>query len=254
MPRTLFTIRDLTTPVRSLSSVTPLCIRRSGVGFFASQKTQTLERQLVIYLQQQQRFTKHTQGKRDTNMSFLLPGLRRGFLLSTPLVLSAPLLIHQYRNARMPVYRCDGPDPLTKITNDLGRNYASGAKTPIITESGAANPRAIRQISMGSILGVFCGLGISVFSKPLAILLGLGILAVQVSLFLDRYIIAMKLCISVLQIMCYVYMLDATLPAGHASDAYMQMLTTSSLLSLEASILSLIHTCNADSSRPMYDR
>lgn len=32
---------------------------------------------------------------------------------------------------------------------------------------------------MGSILGVLCGLGVSVFSKPLALLLGLGIVAVQ---------------------------------------------------------------------------
>jgi uncharacterized membrane protein (Fun14 family) len=47
-------------------------------------------------------------------------------------------------------------------------------------ESGAANPRAIRQVSMGSILGVICGLGISVFSKPLAILIGLGIFVLQV--------------------------------------------------------------------------
>jgi uncharacterized membrane protein (Fun14 family) len=63
----------------------------------------------------------------------------------------------------------------------LTRNYASEARTPVITESGAANPRAIRQVSMGSILGVFCGLGISVFSKPLAILIGLGIFVLQVS-------------------------------------------------------------------------
>jgi uncharacterized membrane protein (Fun14 family) len=43
------------------------------------------------------------------------------------------------------------------------------------------NPQAVRQISMGSILGVIGGLGISVFSKPLAILIGLGIFALQVS-------------------------------------------------------------------------
>jgi hypothetical protein len=35
---------------------------------------------------------------------------------------------------------------------------------------------------MGSILGVFCGLGVSVFSKPLAILIGLGIFVLQVRL------------------------------------------------------------------------
>jgi hypothetical protein len=110
-------------------------------------------------------------------MAFLLPGLRRGLLLTTPLILSAPLLT-QYRHRQS--IRCDGPDPLSKITRDLTGNYASEARTPIITESGAANPRAIRQVSMGSILGVFCGLGISVFSKPLAILIGLGVFVLQV--------------------------------------------------------------------------
>jgi hypothetical protein len=93
----------------------------------------------------------------------------------------------------------------------LTRNYAAEAQTPILTESGAASkffptcldwfmsggllfgwgstgltndadPRAIRQVSMGSILGVFCGLGVSVFSKPLAILIGLGIFVLQVRL------------------------------------------------------------------------
>jgi hypothetical protein len=99
-------------------------------------------------------------------------------MLSTPIILSTPLLM-QYRYSQ-PI-RCDGPDPITKITNDLTRNYASEAKTPVILESGAGNPKAIRQVSMGSILGVFCGLGISVFSKPLAILIGLGIFVLQVS-------------------------------------------------------------------------
>ncbi|KAF2024880.1 hypothetical protein EK21DRAFT_77726 [Setomelanomma holmii] len=108
-------------------------------------------------------------------MSFLMPGLRRGLILTTPLLLSTPLLLHQYRH---PI-RCDGPDPLSKITSDLTKNYSSEASVPIITESGAANPRAIRQVSMGSILGVLCGLGISVFSKPLAILIGLGIFVLQ---------------------------------------------------------------------------
>jgi hypothetical protein len=139
----------------------------------------SFKQQLTVYLGQQNLYQKPKSRTLHHNMSFLLPGLRRGLMLSTPLVLSAPLLVHQYRY-RQPIL-CDGPDPLTKITGDLTRNYASEAKTPIITESGAANPRAIRQVSMGSILGVFCGLGISVFSKPLAILIGLGIFVLQVS-------------------------------------------------------------------------
>ncbi|EOA89394.1 uncharacterized protein SETTUDRAFT_37907 [Exserohilum turcica Et28A] len=110
-------------------------------------------------------------------MSFLLPGLRRGLLLSTPLILSTPLLAYQLRNGQR--IRCDGPDPLTKITNDLKSNYTTEAKTPVITQSGVMNPETVQQISMGSILGVIGGIGLSVFSRPLAILIGLGIFAVQ---------------------------------------------------------------------------
>ncbi|KAJ4354027.1 uncharacterized protein N0V89_005760 [Didymosphaeria variabile] len=108
-------------------------------------------------------------------MAFLLPGLRRSLLLSTPLILSAPLLV---QTIKRPVL-CDGPDPLSKITSDLRNNYTHEAQTPVIKTSGAPNPRAIRQVSMGSILGVVAGLGVSVFSKPLAVLIGLGIVCIQ---------------------------------------------------------------------------
>lgn len=134
-----------------------------------------IKEDLTVYLHQHQ----HHHHKPIT-MSFLLPGLRRGLMLSTPLILSTPLLVHQFRSRQ--TFRCDGPDPFSKIANDLTSNYTSEARTPIITESGSANPRAIRQVSMGSILGVFCGLGISVFSKPLAVLIGLGVFVLQVRL------------------------------------------------------------------------
>lgn len=118
----------------------------------------------------------HLSSTRHKNMAFILPGLRRSLILATPLVLSAPLLARVHHR---PMY-CDGPDPFTKISSDLKNNYAQNAQTPVIKTSGAPNPRAIRQVSMGSILGVLLGLGVSVFSKPLAVLIGLGIVCVQV--------------------------------------------------------------------------
>ena len=136
-----------------------------------------IERQLSAYLQHQHRFPiRNTQP--TPTMSFLLPGLRRGALLATPLILSTPLLVHNFRHAQ--TIRCDSADPLAKL-GDLRNTYARDAQTPVITQSGAPNPKAVRQISMGSILGVLGGLGISVFSKPLAVLIGLGVLLVQVS-------------------------------------------------------------------------
>lgn len=128
-----------------------------------------IERQLSAYLHRNRTFA--------PDMSFLLPGLRRGALLATPMILSTPLLVRSFRNAQ--AIRCDSADPLAKL-GDLRNTYARDAQTPVITQSGAPNPKAIRQVSMGSILGVIGGLGISVFSKPLAILLGLGIVVLQV--------------------------------------------------------------------------
>ncbi|KAF2715076.1 hypothetical protein K504DRAFT_366956 [Pleomassaria siparia CBS 279.74] len=110
-------------------------------------------------------------------MAYLLPGLGRGLLISTPLILSAPLLM---RNFKRPIL-CEGPDPYTKIVSDLKNTYAREAKVPVVQQSGALNPKAIRQISLGSILGVIGGLGISVFSKPLALLIGLVIVCVQLA-------------------------------------------------------------------------
>lgn len=161
-------------PLQSLSSATA-----------ARSRTNTLEVQLSAYLQHQyQDQTDHHHNhvfrqQSSRGMSFLMPGFRRGLLLGTPLVLSAPLLAHHLRFAQ--TIRCDGPNPLTKITNDLTNGYNSEAQVPVVTQSGTVNPRAIRQISMGSILGVLAGVGISIFSKPLAILIGLGIFTLQVS-------------------------------------------------------------------------
>jgi len=140
----------------------------------------SLEKELSGYLRYQQQH-RHLffSAPQEKAMAFILPGLRRGLMASTPLILASPLLVYQSRHAQR--IRCDGPDPLTKITQDLTNGYTSEAQTPIITQSGSINPRAIRQVSMGSILGVVGGLGISVFSRPLAILIGLGIFFLQVS-------------------------------------------------------------------------
>ena len=152
------------------SQLAKLAILPASKTPFLVPRSAPIERQLSAYLQNQRSST--------PQMSFLLPGLRRGALLATPLILSTPLLVHNFRHAQ--AIRCDSADPLAKL-GDLRNTYARDAQTPVVTQSGAPNPRAVRQVSMGSILGVIGGLGISVFSKPLAILLGLGIVVLQVS-------------------------------------------------------------------------
>jgi hypothetical protein len=99
-----------------------------------------------------------------------------------PLLLSTPFLLHQHSHRSRPIL-CDSPDPLTKITSDLKTTFARKDAPPAATvqQSGVGlNPKTIRQISLGSVLGLLGGLGVSVFSKPLAILFGLGVVVVQV--------------------------------------------------------------------------
>jgi hypothetical protein len=160
---------------RFLSSETP---RAARLLTSTQKRGPAIEKQLSAYLQRQHSPRRTSSPATPATMSFLLPGLRRGLVLSSPLLLSTPLLAYQYRHTQ-PI-RCDSADPLAKL-GDLRNKYASDAKTPVITQSGAANPRAVRQISMGSILGLVGGLGVSVFSKPLAILIGLGVILVHVS-------------------------------------------------------------------------
>ncbi|KEQ96770.1 hypothetical protein AUEXF2481DRAFT_3465 [Aureobasidium subglaciale EXF-2481] len=58
-------------------------------------------------------------------------------------------------------------------------SYTSNAKVPVVNRRGGLNPSAVRQVSSGSIAGVLGGLAVSLFSKPLALLIGLLIVGVQ---------------------------------------------------------------------------
>ncbi|KAI5208528.1 hypothetical protein E4T39_01364 [Aureobasidium subglaciale] len=58
-------------------------------------------------------------------------------------------------------------------------SYTSSAKVPVVNRRGGLNPSAVRQISSGSIAGVLGGMAVSLFSKPLALLIGLLIVGVQ---------------------------------------------------------------------------
>ncbi|KAF1998895.1 hypothetical protein P154DRAFT_523725 [Amniculicola lignicola CBS 123094] len=112
-------------------------------------------------------------------MAFLHPGLRPTILfsmsMSIPMLLCTPLLTTRYSQ---PI-RCDAsPNAYTNITSDL-KSQLSGS-SPIRTTTRRPHPAAVRQVSLGSILGVLGGLGVSVFSKPLAVLIGLGVVIVQV--------------------------------------------------------------------------
>ncbi|CAD0109900.1 unnamed protein product [Aureobasidium uvarum] len=58
-------------------------------------------------------------------------------------------------------------------------SYTNNAKVPVVNRRGGLNPNAVRQISSGSIAGVIGGMAVSLFSKPLTLLIGLLIVGVQ---------------------------------------------------------------------------
>lgn len=97
--------------------------------------------------------------------SALVVGLSFSSVLLAPLALRPrPLLL-----------RCDAsPEPLA------GRewSYTCDARTPVRSQ-GRWNPQALKQVSAGSILGLIGGLAVSVFSKPLAVVIGLLVFGIQ---------------------------------------------------------------------------
>lgn len=99
--------------------------------------------------------------------------------LSLPLTLglgaTTGLLAHNLLALRRPssyILRCDTPSAAFA-------SYQRDAKTPVVKQ-GRMNPQVFRQISTGSITGLIGGLAVSVFSKPLALLIGLLVVGVQV--------------------------------------------------------------------------
>ncbi|KAI4846428.1 hypothetical protein E4T44_05067 [Aureobasidium sp. EXF-8845] len=101
-------------------------------------------------------------------MSFLLASRPLGIGLGLGAAFTSYSLLTPRRN----LYAlCDSSATLNSYTNN--------AKVPVVNRRGGLNPNAVRQISSGSIAGVLGGMAISLFSKPLTLLIGLLIVGVQ---------------------------------------------------------------------------
>lgn len=78
------------------------------------------------------------------------------------------------------------PRPVTQFDVSPAPAYSSefshsrDAKTPLTKDGSTLNPAAVKQISLGSILGLGAGILLSAFSRSLTVLLGLGIVIWQV--------------------------------------------------------------------------
>jgi len=69
------------------------------------------------------------------------------------------------------------PMKLDSVPNSSAEGYNRSSQTPL--RNYKLNPRAVRQISSGSILGLCAGLAVSTFSRSLALLIGLLVVGVQ---------------------------------------------------------------------------
>ena len=102
----------------------------------------------------------------------------RPLLLAIPLGLglSLPLL----RSHPSSVIRCDyGPSSIAQPAQQSWAYQAQSSEQGPLSRYGISAATA-RQISLGSVLGLLVGLGLRIFSRPLAFTIGLGILAVEV--------------------------------------------------------------------------
>jgi hypothetical protein len=59
--------------------------------------------------------------------------------------------------------------------------HSRDAQIPLTQDGKTLNPAAVKQISLGSILGLGAGVLLSAFSRSLTLILGLGIVVWQVS-------------------------------------------------------------------------
>ncbi|KAK7520919.1 uncharacterized protein IWZ02DRAFT_452233 [Phyllosticta citriasiana] len=101
--------------------------------------------------------------------------LLRPFALGACFV-SAPILLlrpWQHQQSLLRPLRCDSP-PSIPVLNEHTRE----ARTPV-WKDGRVNPAVWKQISSGSILGLLSGVAVGIFSKPLALLIGLLVFGVQ---------------------------------------------------------------------------
>lgn len=107
--------------------------------------------------------------------------LRHPFSLrNRPLLLTSAALgfsIPFFASPRFPAL-LDTSSPVSFSSSSY--THSPDAKTPLNKDSKSINPAAVKQISLGSILGLGAGVLVSAFSRTLTLLLGVGIVVVQV--------------------------------------------------------------------------
>ncbi|KAK8199611.1 hypothetical protein HDK77DRAFT_440593 [Phyllosticta capitalensis] len=110
-----------------------------------------------------------------SSLRLLRPFALSACFVSAPLLLLRPWQAQQQSLLWRPE-RCDSPPSIPGFGDDNAA--AAPARTPV-WKDGRVNPKVWKQVSSGSILGLLSGVAVGIFSKPLALLIGLLVFGVQ---------------------------------------------------------------------------
>lgn len=120
----------------------------------------------------------------STMLPILLPRLYPLTLTALGLGLTtSTYLFHTHHQRRL---LCEPSSPLGSVSQDYLPTSSSSQTTTKPTKSSNAN--LIRQLSLGSVLGVAAGAAVSTFSRVLALLFGVGVVIVQVRIRSFRFL------------------------------------------------------------------
>ncbi|KEF61492.1 uncharacterized protein A1O9_03059 [Exophiala aquamarina CBS 119918] len=106
-------------------------------------------------------------------------------ILSRPVLIAFGLSISVPFLQPRPVVRLDSspysPPGDSASFSSSPYTHSRDAKTPLTKDGKTLNPAAVKQISLGAILGLGAGVLVSAFSTSLTLLIGLGIVLSQVA-------------------------------------------------------------------------
>jgi uncharacterized membrane protein (Fun14 family) len=118
--------------------------------------------------------------------SFSLSSIYKVPAFSARAALKRPVLVaFGLTTASLPLLQ---PSSIIRLDSSPAAEFSSSpyshsrdAKTPLSRDGKTLNPAAVKQISLGSILGLGAGLVVSAFSTSLTLLVGLGIVVWQLA-------------------------------------------------------------------------
>lgn len=121
-------------------------------------------------------------------------GLLSGFARTSAVLgvgLGLSFSLHPLSPFRASPMQCQYAAPYSRLDtqNPTGSGWTLDSNDPVIAKQGKTSPSTasgiltasnMRQVSLGSVLGLVVGVGLRAFSRALVVLLGMGIVLVEV--------------------------------------------------------------------------